>query len=444
MRDKMAAKLLEAMLEGHIPEVIPRFDAVSELGFSFPTACQFLGISDKEVLSLLDSLSDEGVLERKFFDKLLRCPHCHSVSVRPIYCCINCGSADIVRGRMLEHSLCKYTGTDEEFLLIKRRLMCPNCKQELHTLGEDYRSLGILCKCRDCGDIFAQPAVRWKCLACSVVIPGDKIAELNVYSYALREAQRGRLQFELKPKQQLIQFLRDRGYEVTENARVKGSSGAAHTFDLLATRNDGIVTHQIAIGIMVADTKPVGLEEVFDFDDKTYDAGIHDKVLIAISEVTGEASQLAHRQRIRIMQPAAVESLLVRAVSPQPAPQAEAKRGPPQFKSRSELVQYLQSYGYEVKEKAKVRGRSGVEHSFDLLATRDDVILVQRIAIGIEVSDEPIGLGKVFDFDDKAYDCGIPDRVLLAVPALTEEAARFAYHQRIKVFEVRELAPDVE
>jgi predicted RNA-binding Zn-ribbon protein involved in translation (DUF1610 family) len=442
MRDRMAVKLLEAMLEGHISEVIPRFDPLSELGFSFPTACQFLGISDSEVLSLLDSLSDEGVLERRFFDKLLRCPHCHSVSVRPIYCCVKCGSADIVRGRMLEHSLCKYTGTDEEFLLVKRKLMCPNCKQELHTLGEDYRSLGILYKCRDCGDIFAQPAVKWKCLACSVVTSGDRIAELNVYSYSLREAQRGRLQFELKPKQQLIQFLHDRGYEVTENAIVKGSSGAEHTFDLLATKNDGVVTHQVAIGVSGADTKPVGLEELFDFDDKTYDAGIHDKVLIAISEVTEEASQFAHRQRIRILQPAAVESLLVGAVSPQPAPQAEAKRGPPRFKSKSELIQYLQSYGYEVEEEAKVSGRSGAEHSFDLLATRDDVILAQRIAIGIEVSDEPIGLGKVFDFDDKAYDCGIPDKVLLAVPALTGEAARLAQHQRIKVFEVRELAPD--
>jgi hypothetical protein len=443
MRDKMAAKLLEAMLEGRISEVIPRFDSLSELGFSFPTARQLLGISDKEVLSLLDSLSDEGVLGRKLSDKLLYCPHCRSVSVRPVYCCPKCGSADIVRGRMLEHSVCKYTGTDEEFLLIKRRLMCPNCKQELYALGEDYRSLGILCKCRVCGDIFAQPAVKWKCLTCSAVIPGDKIAELSIYSYSLREAQRVRLQFELKPKQQLIQFLHDRGYEVTENAKVKGSSGAEHTFDLLVTRDDGVVTHQIAIGIGVADIKPVGLEEVFHFDDKTYDAGIHDKVLIAISGVTGEASQFANRQRIRILQPAAVESLLVRAVSPQPAPQAEAKREPPQFKSRSGLIQYLQSYGYEVKEKAKVRGRSGVEHSFDLLATRDDIILVQRTAIGIEVSDQPIGLGKVFDFDDKAYDCGIPDRVLLAVPALTEEAARFAHHQRIKVFEVKELTPDV-
>jgi hypothetical protein len=442
MRDKMAAKLLEAMLEGRIPEVTPRFDSLSELGFSFPTARQFLDISDKEVLSLLDSLSNEGVLEKKLFDKLLHCPHCRSVSVRPIYCCPKCGSADIVRGRMLEHSLCKYTGTDEEFLLIKKRLMCPNCKQELHALGEDYRSLGILCKCHDCGDIFAQPAVKWKCLACSLVTPGDKIAELNVYSYSLREAQRDRLQFELRPKQQLIQFLHDRGYEVTEKAIVKGGSGAEHTFDLLATKDDGIVTHQIAIGIGVTDTKPLGLNELFDFDDKTYDAGIHDKVLIAISGVTKEASQFANRQRIRILQPAAVESLLVRTVSPQPAPQAEAKREPPQFKSRSGLIQYLQSYGYEVKEKAKVRGRSGVEHTFDLLATRDDIILVQRTAIGIEVSDQPIGLGKVFHFDDKAYDCGIPDKVLFAVPALTEEAARFAHHQRIKVFEIPELAPD--
>jgi hypothetical protein len=442
MQDKKAAKLLEAMLEGRIPEVKPQLDPQSEIGFSFPAARQLLGISDKEVLALLESLAGEGILERKFFDKFLYCPQCRSVSLRPIYCCIKCGSGNIVRGRVLEHLLCKYIGTEDEFL-VKGKLMCPNCKQELYTLGGDYRSLGILRKCRDCGDVFHQPAIKWRCLTCSSVTPGDKIAELNVYSYSVKEGERNRLQFELKPKQELIQFLQGRGYEVTENATVKGKSGAQHTFDLLATKDDGVVTHHIAIGIEVADTKPIGLEKVFDFDDKTYDTGIHDKVLIVIPEVTPEASQFAIRQRIRILESAAVEGFLATTLSLQPPQQAEVKKKPLQFQSRKQFIQYLQSYGYEVTEDANIRGRSGVEHNFDLLAIRDDGILVQRIAIGVEVSEQPIGLDKVFNFDDKAYDCGILDKVLLAVPGLTREAVRLARHQLIKVFALPELEPDV-
>lgn len=121
--------------------------------------------------------------------------------------------------------------------------------------------------------------------------------------------------------------------------------------------------------------------------------------------------------------------------------EAKVTKEPFQFKSRSELIKSLQSYGYEVKEKAEVKGRSGAEHIFDMLATRDEGIMVHNIAIGIEVASEPIGMEKVFDFDDKAYDSGILDKVLIAVPGLTREASRFAQRQRIKVFEAPELEP---
>ena len=86
-----------------------------------------------------------------------------------------------------------------------------------------------------------------------------------------------------------------------------------------------------------------------------------------------------------------------------------------------------------------MKGRSGAEHSIDILATKDEGIVVHNIAIGIEVSAQPLGIDKVFDFDDKAYDCGIPDKLLIAVPGLTREASRFAQRQRIKVFETEAL-----
>jgi general secretion pathway protein E len=74
-----------------------------------------------------------------------------------------------------------------------------------------------------------------------------------------------------------------------------------------------------------------------------------------------------------------------------------------------------------------------------MLATRDEGIITHRIAVSVEVDEKPMGLDRVFDFDDRAYDAGILDKVLIAVPGLTKEARQFARRQGIKVFEVNQL-----
>jgi hypothetical protein len=440
-QNEKVAKLLEAMLQGTVPEIKPQLNVQSEFGFSLPTINQLLNTTDKESVAILESLTEEGILVRKFFDKFLHCPQCGSMNLRPIYCCPKCGSGDIIRGRVLEHLVCKYASTEEEFFF-KGRLVCPKCKQELHTLDIDYRSLGVLYKCRGCDEIFNQPTIKWSCLKCFSITAGGKITEVDAYSYSLNEKRRNWLQFELKPKAQLLQFLQSREYEVRENANVKGRSGAEHTFDLLATRDDGIVVHNIAISIGVAD-KPLSLEKVFDFDDKAYDTGIRDKVLIAIPGVAPEASRFAARQRIKILESKDLEPFLASSIFPEVPREIETEpeKVPFQFQSRAELISDLQSRGYEIKENTKLIGMSGAEHSIDILATRDDGIVVYNIIIGIEVAEKLIGIDKVFDFDDKAYDCGIFDKVLIAVPGLNLEASRFAQRQRIKVFEAKALEP---
>jgi hypothetical protein len=439
--NEKVVKLLEAMLQATIPELKPEFNPQSELGFSFPSVNQLIQTTDKETITTLESLADEGILERKFFDKFLYCPQCHSMNLRPVYHCPKCGSGDIVRGRVLEHLLCKYVDTEDEFLL-KGKLICPKCQQALHTLDSDYRSLGVLYRCRDCTEVFNQPAIRWRCLKCSSITPADKITEMDAYSYSLNEGKRDWLEFELGPKSRLVKFLQERGYEVREDATAIGGSGAKHTFDLLASRDAGVLIHQIAIGIEIS-PKVVGLDRVFDFDDKAYDSGIHHKVLIVIPGITKEASRFATRQRIKILEPADLEAFLVHNIFPPLAreTEAEVEKPPFHFKSKLELINYIQSRGYEVKENVKVKGRSGMEHTFDLLATRDDGIVVYDIAIGIEVSANPIKLDRVFDFDDKAYDSRIPDKVLIAVPGLTREASRFAQRQHIAVLEAKAVEP---
>ena len=431
-----AMKLVAAMLAGNVVDIKPQFDFTAALGFTYPSVEQLLGVNTRDAVSILEALVAKGILRRDFFDRLLRCPQCQSMNLRPSTHCPECGAADIVRGRILEHLTCKHIDIEDEFVS-RGRYICPECHEELRALGADYQSLGLLRKCLECRNIFDTPVIKWRCLKCASLTAEDKITEVNVYSYNLDETKRGWLEFELKPKSQFIDFLKQHGYEVTENAKVKGRSGAEHTIDLLAVRDDGIITYNIAVGIEVAGEK-IGLEKIFDFDDKAYDTGIHDKILIVIPSLGGEAENFASQQRIKVLEVRDLEAVLAGG-GPQAARQVEKE--PFEFKSKSQLIEYLKRHAYQVDENAEVTGRSGARHTLDILATRDDGIVTHYIAIGIEVAENQVELDKVFDFDDKAYDSGLLDKILIAVPRLSREARQFAKRQHIRVFEVAELEP---
>jgi ssDNA-binding Zn-finger/Zn-ribbon topoisomerase 1 len=432
-REEHLAKLMAELLAGRLVEIKPEFDT-SPLGFSYPVVEKLTGAKGEEVISLLEALVDKGVLVSEFFDRILRCPQCQSVSLRPSNCCPNCGSRNLSRGRVFEHLSCHFIGLEDEFVS-NGRYTCPKCGLELRISGGDYNSLGLMTKCHDCYEIFNQAEIRWRCLQCGTLTPQDEIIELNIYAYRFNEARREWLEFEVKPKAQLIDFLKRLGYEVKQDAVVKGRSGAEHRLDVLATVDDGIVVHDIAIGIKIAGGE-IGLGEVCDFDDAAYDSGIHDKVLVVMPGLRQEAEKFAKQQRIKVIKAGELEALLADIVA---KPKAEASAEPFEFKSKSQLIDYLKRRGYQVQEGAQVEGRSGASHKIDILATKDDGIVVHDIAIGVEVGQEPIGLDRLFAFDNKAYDIGIMDKVFVAVPALAKEADQFAQRQRIKVLEAGEL-----
>ena len=434
--DALAMKLVAAILAAKFVDIKPQFDFTTEQGFIYPVVEQTIQVKGKKAVAILESLADKGILKKSFYDRLLRCQRCQSINLRPSTHCPKCNSGNISRGRILEHSACGYVGVEDEFTSAGK-YVCPRCKMELRTMGADYQSRGVLHKCRDCGEVFNVSVIKWRCLKCSSLADEDKIDEVSIYAYSLDETKRSWLEFELQPKPQFVDLLRRHGYEVTENARVKGRSGAEHSIDILATRDDGLVSHSIAIGIEIAREK-VGLERILDFDVKAYDSGIHDKVLIIIPGLSEEAEKFASYHNIKVLKCEDLDKLPTGG----PQPGREIVKEPFEFESKSQLMQYLERQGYKVKENAEVKGRSGAAHNIDILATRDEDIIIHRIAIGIEVAEKPLGLDRVFDFDDRAYDAGIMDKVLIAVPRLTREAGQFAERQGIRVFEVKQLEPE--
>jgi hypothetical protein len=428
-------KLIRELMVGNISDIKPISDLETELGFAYPQVQSILGATTQEAVTTLEFLVSEDVLQKCPCEKLQFCPRCQSPNLKPGLGCPNCGSVNIAKGRVLEHFTCLNNGLEEEYLS-GSKYVCPKCKQELRFLGTDYQSLGIHYKCYECGMISKEAASNQQCSQCSLLIPDGETKETVLYLYRLNETKRRWLEFQLNQKGQFIHFLRNHGYEVTENAKVSGTSrsGAEHQLDILAQRDDGLIAYTVGIDILIDSAgREIELDKVFAFDSKIFDMGIHDKVLIAVPNLSAEARQYAQQQRIKIIEEKDLTTFLG---SQLPSVPRESSNGHVDFETKAKLLEHLERLHYRVEEKARIQGRSGVEHTFDILAYYYDGIITHTLGINVIIAQDGVDFDAVSSFDTSAYDACLHDKVLLVCPRLDHEAKQFAQCQRIKVVEV--------
>jgi general secretion pathway protein E len=229
---------------------------------------------------------------------------------------------------------------------------------------------------------------------------------------------------------QIREYLEQQGYEVTEGGKLLGKSGIEHTFDMLAQRDDGFTSYNIAIGITAAGDRQMEVGSIFSLANKAYDCGILDRILVAIPDLSEDVKQLAGKQRIKVIDGERIGQLLTAKPTQMVKPEE-----PVRFQTREELVQSLANRGYTVKEKAKIKGRSGVEYSFDILAHTKNDQVEHRLAVDFLNGEKEVSLEQVMLFDTKAYEAGVDEKVIVVSVELSPQAQQFAQHQQIKVLE---------
>ncbi len=447
--DAKMAKLVDALASGNFTEIHPVIDASAEGGFAYPEVVRLIGGTGKEARFLLEALAKENVLNKIPFEKVHVDPD-GAFQLFPVERCPNCGSGNLIRGQLIEHFSCGNVGMEQDYKN-DHKYLCPKCNKELRLLGTDYRNIGVRYRCLNCNEIFPTPAIKWRNLKSGKVWNFEELQEIQLYSYALGPDRKDWLEFQLKPKAQFVDFLRLQGYQVEELAKVHGGSGAMHTIDILATRDDVLAKYHLGIGVLIAmrGEKEVGLEELFEFDTKAYDMGLNYKVVIVIPKLSKEAAKFAERQKIGVFeandpasliaflnsQKRASPSMLIRATAHY-LDQVGASSG-----TRAQIAAFLRNRGYDVHEKAKILGKSGAEHAFDIFAQRDDVIVKPAIVVAVATAadGQVVGIDKVSQFDAEAFDSGIRNKVFVGIPQISPEAKQFAKQQRIKAVEEYEL-----
>jgi DNA-directed RNA polymerase subunit RPC12/RpoP len=449
LRDGRVIKLIDALILGRINEITPAIDLSVKSGGHYPDIERLMDTSGEETADILEKLADEGILHKKLIEKL-HCDPDGSLQLLPVERCPRCGSGNLISGKLIEHFYCGNIGLEQEFKH-DIKYVCSKCNRELKLLGTDYRYAGTQYKCLDCNDIFPAPTIKWRSLSTGKIWALEELHDVPFYIYSFNNDKKGLVEFQLKPKAQLIEFLKSQGYMVQELAQIGGGSGAIHTVDILASRDDTLAKFQVGIGILTAlpGEEEVRLEELFTFDTNSYDIRIDYKCVIAIPRLSSEAQKFAGRQNIIVFETADLTDMMA-FIKSQPCSKAgtctidntvSLNNLTELTDTRGRLAAFLRFQGYIVTENAKLAGRSGVEYVFDLFAHRDDVIVRPAIAVVIDeksTTDEA-GISKIAQFDAATYDVGIRNKVFVGNSRMSPTAAQFARRQRMKFFDEDEL-----
>ncbi len=240
-------------------------------------------------------------------------------------------------------------------------------------------------------------------------------------------------QIEINPelRTRVKEYLEQQGYQVTEGAELAGRSNVVHIFDMLAQMDDGFNSYTIAVCLIPGGDRNAEVQTIFNFANRAYDCGIIDRVLIASPAISQQAKQLAHKQRIKV-----IDEKLIRRLVLSPSRQATKPKEPVRFETKEELAESLASRGYAVEAEPQVKGRSGVEYTFDILAHANTGQIEHVLGIDFLIGEKEVSLEQVTLFDTKAYDAGIDGKAIVVSPGISSQAKQFAQHQKIKVFEL--------
>ncbi len=286
--------LVNKILSGELQKIEPVYD--SQIGYHYPILESIIGDSSQVPL-ILKRLVDEGILEKKLFDKTISCPNCDSPNLSFRYCCPFCKSYNIQKSSLIEHVKCGYMDIEPHFRQ-NDKLICPKCNQELKRIDIDYRKAGVWCSCKECNKSFDIPVPEHFCRNCHETSTFEDSALTNIYSYSLKANAKAGSSLSVFLSSAISEFLTAKGFAVESSALVKGKSGAHHSFDIVAFKDEN---RKIVLDIALSKDS-VSEQPIIALFAKIFDVSPEKAYLIAVPSVNENAKKMAELYKIHAIE----------------------------------------------------------------------------------------------------------------------------------------------
>lgn len=234
---------------------------------------------------VLAELVIEGYVTRKVYDRIIKCPNCASMNIRSKYTCPACKSFNLEKTRIMQHTLCGFTGSELEF---KRgeELVCPKCGNKLTAFRVDYIVFGWSFECLECRKRSINPVVVHTCNLCKAQFTPQEAEYVPVYSYVLTDKGVKALEEVSFLAEAIKEELISEGYKVWSKGERPGVSGMKHHFSIVVEGERGMV------GVDFHPERELTTSDLLSYMVKVYDSNVP---YILVSEEAGEDVKNAGR-----------------------------------------------------------------------------------------------------------------------------------------------------
>jgi predicted nucleic acid-binding Zn-ribbon protein len=249
----------------------------------------------EDKLKALERVVEAGVLHKRFYTKIVKCPFCGSKHVLARCQCTRCGSVNIMKKFLLEHLKCGGKAEEGEFKGVGG--LCPLCGGEMKE-GEVNR-VGSWFECVNCGQRFSEPILTHSCAECGGRFTLKEVELETVYSYAVDE----NVEAELKRLVNIMDPLRKavpKGYIVETLGVLTGSSEVEHQFDMIVYKQ-GKKAWKTVIDVAVGNSM-IREENVAKMFVKVLDTRPGRSILVAVPGMTEGGRRLASLYKIELVE----------------------------------------------------------------------------------------------------------------------------------------------
>jgi len=242
--------------------------------------------------TVLERMTDIGILKSSLFEKILFCPKCSSPSnVFARFKCTNCASIDISINRMIEHLPCG-TIHNEKAFRVGTSLVCPTCKRGLQK-PEEQRLIGLVCTCNKCSAHFEDPVQSFFCRKCQTdfSLTTGLIYDVRIYDMNEKVIEEVRSQLGVPV---IAKTLETSGFRLEVPGILTGKRRNVQ-FSIVARRQSST----LAIDLASSDTE-VPVEPVLEFYVKILEANPTSAIFAAIPRLSQQAREVAATNRILV------------------------------------------------------------------------------------------------------------------------------------------------
>lgn len=177
---------LQQLKDLGILDVQPKF---TSQGIEFNAlACLANYYEPKEMVRLLESLTEKGFMEKINYGTVALCPECFSPVFMLTLACPRCGSLKVSKKELVKHIGCGYSGPSDKFV-VGIYYMCPGCgaQAKIGAAGgqgqEQFKVSDSLYECEDCGSVSPNALTSFNCIKCKTKFAAKDIRYENPCGY---------------------------------------------------------------------------------------------------------------------------------------------------------------------------------------------------------------------------------------------------------------------